>query len=322
MGTSPSRREFLRFLGAGAGAAALGACRARGLDPVAGRVPLLSGMTEPWPSPPPAARGDVVPAAFVGHGSPMTVLDPGLGSIWTRWAESMPRPKSILVVSAHWEENPLMIGATTRVPLVYDYYGFPAEMYRVRYDAPPAPELGDRVEALLRGVRKTDRDAARGLDHGAFAPLRWLYPKADVPVLEISIPTDDPRTLFAIGKALSPLRREGTLILGSGNVTHNLRRMGRDGAGTPSWASDFDAWTAETLGQRRRGRAARLPPPRAGRRPRAPDARPLAADARDRGRRRGQQGHVPRHRLGRRQHLPSLRPVRLVANRCRRSVGY
>jgi 4,5-DOPA dioxygenase extradiol len=177
------------------------------------------------------------------------VLDPVRGSIWTRWADAMPRPKAILVVSAHWEENPLMIGATTRVPLVYDYYGFPDEMYAVRYDAPPAPELANRVEALLQGVRKTDRDPERGLDHGAFAPLKWLYPKADVPVLEISIPTDDPKTLFAIGKALSPLRREGVLILGSGTVTHNLRRTGRDGAGIPSWASEFDAWTAETLGR-------------------------------------------------------------------------
>jgi 4,5-DOPA dioxygenase extradiol len=95
------------------------------------------------------------------------------------------------------------------------------------------------------------RDPERGLDHGAWCPLAWLYPKADVPVLELSLPTDDPRRLFEMGRALAPLRDENVLILGSGNIVHNLRRTGSDATPTPAWASDFDAWTAATLSARR-----------------------------------------------------------------------
>lgn len=191
-----------------------------------------------------------MPVAFVGHGSPMMAIDPAKGVDLHRWAQAMPRPKAILVVSAHWERAPATIGATEAIPLVYDFYGFPAEMYRIQYPAPGAPALADRVEALLAVAGGSRRDPSRGLDHGAWVPLLRMYPAADVPVLPLSLPTQDGPRLLALGRALAPLRDEGVLLLGSGNIVHNLRRLGHDSAATPAWASDFDAWIADVLARK------------------------------------------------------------------------
>jgi 4,5-DOPA dioxygenase extradiol len=236
---APSRRQVLGWLAA-AGAAGMAGCRARpGVGGPAAEGPRVAS---------PATQGAIaagapparMPVGFVGHGAPTTALDDRKGGEWLRWAQSMPKPKAILVVSAHWEEAPLTIGSTTRMPLVYDFYGFPDEMYALRYDAPGAPALADRVEALVRGRVKSQRDPERGLDHGTWVPLLRMYPKADVPVLQVSIPSHYARDLYEVGRALAPLRDEGVLLLGSGNVTHNLGRIG--GGQTPAWASDFDAW--------------------------------------------------------------------------------
>jgi 4,5-DOPA dioxygenase extradiol len=196
------------------------------------------------------ARPRRLPAAFVGHGSPMTALDAAKGGAWTRWAASWPKPKAVLVVSAHWERAPATIGATTTVPLIYDMVGFPEALYRVRYPAPGAPKLADRVQRILGAVGPVRRDEARGLDHGAWVPLRWLYPDADVPVLPLSLPSQDPRQLVTTGRRLAPLRDEGVLVLGSGNLVHNLGRLGRDGTPTPSWAKEFDEWCAGALARK------------------------------------------------------------------------
>jgi 4,5-DOPA dioxygenase extradiol len=221
------------------GAASLLGCRGRtGYEPV-------GDVAERRTASGSASRA---PALFVGHGSPMTALDPRTGGEWAAWTASFPKPKAVLVVSAHFELAPLTIGATTPVDLIDDFYGFPDELYAVTYRAPGAPALADTVERRLKGVEKTDRDPERGLDHGAWAPLVWMYRAADVPVLTISMPTDDPRRLVAIGRALAPLRDEGVAILGSGNVTHNLGRLG--GGATPGWASEFDAWCAEAVAKR------------------------------------------------------------------------
>ncbi len=241
MADDPSRRSVLRW--AALGAAGLAGCRARGLDLAKGALPLASG-TVVTPPPPASTR---MPTAFVGHGSPMTMVDPVAGGPWTRWGQTMPRPRAVLVVSAHWEQHPFTLGATTTVPLLYDFFGFPDELYAVRYPAPGAPALADQVEKLVKPIYATDREPERALDHGAFAPLVWMYPKADLPVLQMSIPSYDPKLLFAAGRALAPLRDEGVLILGSGNVTHNLRRIGGAGSAPPAWAADFDAWTADVL---------------------------------------------------------------------------
>src|SRR5262245_7367141 len=249
-----SRRSVLAAIAAGFAAAA---CHARsiGQGPSGPAFPERGvagggGAPASQPAAKAAPASGRIPAAFVGHGSPMTALDAAKSGDWTRWAAGMPRPKAVLVVSAHWEEAPPSLGPTRKTDLVYDFYGFPDELYALRYDAPLAPALADRVEALLEPVGGSQREEERGRDHGAWVPLRSMYPKADVPVLGLSLPTDHPARLIAIGRALAPLRDEGVMILGSGNATHNLRRIDMNANGTPSWASEFDAWLTESLTKR------------------------------------------------------------------------
>lgn len=192
-----------------------------------------------------------MPAIFLAHGSPMLLDDAKWVAELSGWARALPRPKAILVLSAHWEARPATVGATRTVPLVYDFYNFPARYYEVKYPAPGAPELAARVKALLGAKQPVAEDAARGLDHGAYVPLVAMYPQADVPVLQLSLPTLEPAALFELGRALAPLRREGVLIMGSGFLTHNLRRMEfRPDAPPPAWASEFDAWSADVLARR------------------------------------------------------------------------
>jgi 4,5-DOPA dioxygenase extradiol len=189
-----------------------------------------------------------MPVIFLAHGAPMVLEDPKWMGEWTRWGRELPRPKSILMVSAHWEARPTTLGATRTVPLVYDFYGFPERFYHQQYAAPGAPELASRVRSLLG---ETADEPERGLDHGAYVPLVAMYPKADVPVLQMSLPTLEPVELLALGKKLAPLRKEGVLIVGSGFITHNLRAMDwSPDAVTPAWAADFDAWTAEAVTKR------------------------------------------------------------------------
>jgi 4,5-DOPA dioxygenase extradiol len=193
-----------------------------------------------------------MPAVFLAHGYPLWSFDKARVADLRGLAQGLPRPKSVLMVSAHWESRPVTLGATTPVPLVYDFSGFPAECYQVKYPAPGAPALAERVEGLLAAAGiGSQRDATRGLDHGAYVPMQMMYPDADVPVLQISLPTMDPKTLLAVGRALAPLRAEGVLIVGSGFITHNLRHFNpRSNPPTPAWASEFDAWAAEALRKR------------------------------------------------------------------------
>jgi 4,5-DOPA dioxygenase extradiol len=191
-----------------------------------------------------------MPSIFLAHGSPILFTDRAWMSELNLWASKLPRPKAILMLSAHWLDKPVTLGATTPVPLVYDFYGFPEEFYKTEYPAPGAPELAARVRALL-GAGQTVDDPKRGLDHGAYVPLVAMYPAADVPVLQASLPSLDPPALLALGKALAPLRDEGVLVVGSGFLTHNLRRMSFDpNAPTPQWAAEFDAWTADALARK------------------------------------------------------------------------
>jgi len=184
------------------------------------------------------------PVLFLAHGAPPLLDD----AVWMAQlagvANQIARPKAILMVSAHWEAAPPTIGATTPVPLVYDFYGFPDKYYRQLYPAPGAPALAARLKQLIPSLQQ---DPKRGLDHGAYVPLVAMCPKADIPVLQLSLPTLDPAALLAVGRRLAPLSEEGVLIVGSGFLTHNLRYIG---AGVPSWASEFDAWVADTLVRR------------------------------------------------------------------------
>ncbi|MFI9382200.1 dioxygenase [Kutzneria sp. NPDC052558] len=184
-----------------------------------------------------------LPTLYLSHGAPPLADD----ELWTgqlaAWSKDLPKPKAILMVSAHWEEAPLSLSATTTVPLVYDFWGFPQRYYDVRYAAPGAPQLADRVRQLLGASVHDVPD--RGLDHGAYVPLVEMYPDADVPVLQMSMPTLDPERLMEIGRKLAPLRDEGVLIIGSGFFTHNLRALRAEG--TPTWSTEFDDWGHRAL---------------------------------------------------------------------------
>ena len=192
-----------------------------------------------------------MPALFVAHGAPPLLDMPGWVGELRTWARALPRPRAILVLSAHWESRPVSLGATRPVPLVYDFYGFPRHHYEQKYAAPGAPQLAERVRSLLAPLGPVTQEPERGLDHGAYVPLVAMYPEADVPVLQVSLPGEEPRELLALGRALRPLREEGVLLMGSGFITHNLRALDWEGrAPTPAWASEFDAWTAEALARK------------------------------------------------------------------------
>jgi len=197
---------------------------------------------------PAAAR---TPALFLSHGAPPLVDDPVWVGQLEQLAGAIGRPRAILVVSAHWEAAPLMLGATETEPLVYDFGGFPQRYYEVTYPAPGAPDLADAVERLMPdGVRVVRTN--RGLDHGAYVPLTVMYPAADVPVLQMSLPTLDPEALLDLGRRLTELRDHGVLIVGSGFTTHGLPFLSREhwsspDAPPPGWSAEFDAWAHDAL---------------------------------------------------------------------------
>ncbi len=187
-----------------------------------------------------------MPVIFAAHGAPVLLDDAEWMAELGEWARAMPTPTAVLVVSAHWDQRPVTIGATATVPLVYDFYGFPPRYYETRYASPGAPGVASRVRELLKAadVAVTD-EPRRGLDHGAYVPLVAMYPRADVPVLQISMPGLEPQRLVALGAALAPLRDEGVLIFGSGFLTHNMSYAFK--RGVPAWAREFDAWAADNL---------------------------------------------------------------------------
>lgn len=202
----------------------------------------------------PAARGVRMPVLYLSHGAPPLADDDLWTSQLAAWSARLTRPKAVLMVSAHWESAPLALSATRTLPLVYDFRGFPERYYRVRYPAPGAPRLAARVRALLAGPGSSVHEAVheapgRGLDHGAYVPLVEMYPDADVPVLQMSMPTLEPAQLLRIGRKLAPLRDEGVLVVGSGFFTHNLSglRWGSAVDEAPGWSREFDDWGREAL---------------------------------------------------------------------------
>ena len=189
-----------------------------------------------------------MPVGFIGHGSPLNVADQGRTAPWKAWARTLPRPRMILAVSAHWEGAPVTIGRTrAHEELLYDFYGFPDWMYQLQYPAPGAPGLADTVEALLSAELEVVRED-RPLDHGVWVPLIHMWPEADVPVLEISMPLDMPEdALYDLGAELAPLRSEGVFVLSTGNLVHDLRGMSHDDMEPPAYVADFDGWVADAL---------------------------------------------------------------------------
>jgi len=195
-----------------------------------------------------ADMNDRMPALYLGHGAPPLLDDPVWSGQLARWAAGLPRPEAILIVSAHWESAPVMLSAS-HAPLVYDFGGFAPRYYAMTYETPDATALAKRVAAMMPASEPVHQHASRGLDHGAWVPLKIMYPEADVPVLQMSLPTQDPTRLLALGERLRPLRDEGVLIIGSGFLTHGLPFLTewRIDATVPGWSSDFDAWAGEAL---------------------------------------------------------------------------
>jgi len=190
-----------------------------------------------------------MPTLYIGHGAPPLVDDPLWVAQLAAWARALPTPSAVLMVSAHWENAPLTIGATrTGTPLIYDFGGFPERYYRAQYRSPGAPELAADVRRLLSDQPVAEQPD-HGLDHGAYVPLTVMYPDADVPVLQVSMPSLDPEQLFQIGRRLRQLRDQGVLVIGSGFLTHGLPflRDFRLDAPPPAWSTEFDAWAHEAL---------------------------------------------------------------------------
>jgi 4,5-DOPA dioxygenase extradiol len=201
----------------------------------------------------------MLPAIFVSHGAPTLPLDAcpareflkGLGA-------TIERPKAILVVSAHWETEAPAVNSVDTNATIHDFYGFPEPLYRIAYPAPGSAALAERTQALLTEARiPAGVDRERGLDHGAWVPLMLMYPEADIPALQLSIQTRAGAEYhLKLGRALTPLRAEGVLILGSGGFVHNLRTLARGQIEPePGWAHQFAGWIDGALME---GRTAHL----------------------------------------------------------------
>ncbi|MHB1022623.1 MAG: DODA-type extradiol aromatic ring-opening family dioxygenase [Acidobacteriaceae bacterium] len=197
-----------------------------------------------------------MPSIFLSHGSPMTAIESGpYQDALARFGREH-RPTAIVVVSGHWEMiGPIRITSAQQNTQLYDFGGFPRALYALQYTPPGSPMLAARIaDTLQTAGTAAVLDRVRPLDHGVWVPLRWMYPQADVPVVQISLPTSlSPAELYKIGQLLGPLRKEGVLVVGSGGVVHNLRRLnfqgGKDAPVEP-WAAAFDTWIAEKLSAR------------------------------------------------------------------------
>lgn len=195
-----------------------------------------------------------LPSLFVSHGAPTLALDAGeTGAAWRRLAGALPRPKAVLCVSAHWTTAAPMVSGSPRNATIHDFHGFPAPLYQISYPAPGDPALAERVARLLTDAgMAAGIDRGRGLDHGAWVPLRLMYPEADVPAIQLSVqPGRDAAWHYRMGEALAPLRAQGVLILASGGAVHNLREIAWDGGPAPAWARGFDDWLAAALAEGR-----------------------------------------------------------------------
>jgi 4,5-DOPA dioxygenase extradiol len=196
----------------------------------------------------------MLPAIFVSHGAPTLPLDACPAREFLKeLGKSLPRPRAVLAVSAHWETDVPAVNSVAANATIHDFYGFPEALYRMQYPAPGSPELAARTTACLEtaGYGPTV-DSERGLDHGAWVPLMLMYPDADVPAIQLSIQTPlGPDHHVKLGRALAKLREEDVLILGSGGYVHNLRTLSRGNIGAPEapWAHEFAEWVGNALVQ-------------------------------------------------------------------------
>ncbi len=185
-----------------------------------------------------------LPGLFISHGSPMLALDPEqVGPALERLSLNLPRPEAIVVMSAHWESNALEVSTAVRAETWHDFRGFPPELYEIRYPAPGKPELAEEILHLLAEAHlPAHANSTRPRDHGVWMPLLHMYPDADIPVVEISLPVNmSAQEIYKIGQTLAPLREKQILLIGSGSITHNLAELSwRTGNNeVPEWASSF-----------------------------------------------------------------------------------
>ena len=192
------------------------------------------------------------PSLYISHGSPMLALEPGAsGPALARLAAELPKPKAIVIVSAHWESNELLVSGNPHPETWHDFGGFPQALFDVQYPATGDPQLAADVVELLKAADLPARiDAKRPFDHGVWVPLTLMYPQADIPVVQVSLPTrGGPALQTRVGHALASLRERGVLLIGSGSITHNLRELDWH-AGPESveaWAKSFRDWMIEKL---------------------------------------------------------------------------
>jgi len=188
-----------------------------------------------------------MPALYIGHGAPPLLDDPVWSGQLRSLADDLPRPTAILIVSAHWESAPVSLSASG-APLVYDFGGFDPKYYRMTYETPDASALAARVAAMMPSTEPVHQHASRGLDHGAWLPLKVMYPDADIPVLQLSLPTSNASRLLALGERLRPLREQGVLVVGSGFMTHGLQYVDWSRPDVvPGWSKEFDLWAGDAL---------------------------------------------------------------------------
>lgn len=193
-----------------------------------------------------------LPVAFVSHGAPTHALEAGAaGKAWDALGPSLPRPQAVLAISPHWDTEAPMVSAAERPGTIHDFYGFPAPLYDIGYPAPGAPQLACRTTSLLEAAGlHTAVHPNRGLDHGAWVPLRRMYPLADIPVTQLSTQfRKGPEYHYRLGQALAPLADEGVLVFGTGGITHNLRDLFNDipvGQSAP-YADEFRTWMLEKM---------------------------------------------------------------------------
>jgi len=197
---------------------------------------------------------DRMPSLFVSHGSPMTAIQPSPArDFFLGVAKDLPRPKAILVATAHFESEAPLLSADEKPEMIYDFGGFPKPLFEIVYPAPGAPELALRATQLLRDTGyKAHAVVNRGFDHGTWVPLSLMYPGADIPVVQISVqPELGSAHHVELGRALAPLREEGVMIVGSGSLTHNLWELSRSGrdmnAPVRDWVRDFTEWVADKV---------------------------------------------------------------------------
>ena len=191
-----------------------------------------------------------MPVVFIGHGSPMNAVE---DNDYTRtlaaFGARLPRPRAIVCISAHWMTEGTWITHQAHPRTIHDFYGFPKPLFEIQYPAPGDPKLAEDIQTATSGIRINLDDEQWGFDHGAWSVLRHLFPAADVPVLQLSLYMERAADYhFDVGQALAPLRDQGVLILGSGNIVHNLRTIKWDAAAPPyPWAVEFDDWVKSKL---------------------------------------------------------------------------